>query len=169
MTNQVQTTDRWQLLSDGAGWVECEITEHPAKRSTSSGLHAARIYLEGILEVFPEPEDPLKDFEGHAVHKMADWLYKAIGHLDSGRNGGALALRAVTPLNPRLLDLHGAAAYLGVSERTVRSLEHAGILPRVRVPLVNHTELHERLFDRADLGRLIETWKESGARTNESR
>ncbi len=62
---------------------------------------------------------------------------------------------------PRLLDLHGAAAYLGLSEWTVRDLEHGGILPRVRVPLANHGELRKILFDRVDLDRLIDAWKEA--------
>ena len=67
----------------------------------------------------------------------------------------------VSPVTPRLLDLHGAAAYLGLSEWTLRDLEHAGILPRVRVPLPNQGELRKILFDRLDLDHAIEVWKES--------
>ncbi|MHC4278187.1 MAG: hypothetical protein ACYSTI_12840, partial [Planctomycetota bacterium] len=44
-----------------------------------------------------------------------------------GSNVRALAVRATAP---RLLDLEGAAKYLGVSEWTVRSLEWEGVLPR---------------------------------------
>ena len=36
---------------------------------------------------------------------------------------------------PRLLNLEDTAAYLSVSQWTVRELEWAGVLPRVRVPL----------------------------------
>jgi Helix-turn-helix domain len=65
------------------------------------------------------------------------------------------------PLIPRLLDLEAAAAYLGVSPWTVRDLEAAGVLPRVRVPLPGGRDLRKLLFDRADLDRLIDAWKEA--------
>lgn len=58
----------------------------------------------------------------------------------------------------RLLDVDDAAAYLGVSPWTIRDLEAAGTLKRVRVPL-RGSELRKLLFDRADLDRLIEMWK----------
>jgi len=64
----------------------------------------------------------------------------------------------------RLLDLRATAAYLGVSEWTVRDLEWAGVLPRVRVPLPGGRELRKLLFDRHDLERLIEEWKEGDRR-----
>ena len=59
----------------------------------------------------------------------------------------------------RLLDLHQAAAYLGVSPWTVRDLEAGGTIWRVRVPLSNGRELRKLLFDKSDLDRLIEAWK----------
>lgn len=59
----------------------------------------------------------------------------------------------------RLLDLHQAAQYLGVSPWTVRELETCGVIPRVVIPLPNGRELRKLLFDRADLDRLIESWK----------
>jgi Helix-turn-helix domain len=62
---------------------------------------------------------------------------------------------------PRLLDLEAAARYLGVSPWTVRDLEAAGVLRRVRVPLSGGRELRKLLFDKADLDRLIEAWKEA--------
>ena len=60
---------------------------------------------------------------------------------------------------PRLLDLQQAARYLGVSPWTVRDLEASGVIPRVVIPLPNGRELRKLLFDRADLDRLIESWK----------
>jgi excisionase family DNA binding protein len=60
----------------------------------------------------------------------------------------------------RLLDVRGAAAYLGVSVWTVRDLEAAGELPRVRLPLPKHGAVRRLLFDRQDLDRLIERSKE---------
>jgi hypothetical protein len=71
-----------------------------------------------------------------------------------------LVRRPSAPIVPRLLDLHGTASYLSVSEWTVRDLEACGILARVRVPLPNHGELRKILFDKEDLDRLIEAWKE---------
>jgi hypothetical protein len=56
------------------------------------------------------------------------------------------------------LDLAGAAAYLALSPWTVRDLEAAGTLKRVRVPTAAG-ELRKLLFDRADLDRLVEAWK----------
>jgi len=75
-------------------------------------------------------------------------------------NGGPLASQAVAPVLPRLLDLNGTAAYLGVSVWTVRSLEEAGTLRRVRLPLLNGGELRKLLFDREDLDRCIALWKD---------
>lgn len=66
----------------------------------------------------------------------------------------------VAALIPRLLDLPAASAYLGVSAWTVRDLEAAGVLARVRVPLPNGGELRKVLFDREDLDRLIAAWKD---------
>ncbi|MBI4560543.1 MAG: hypothetical protein HY724_00755 [Candidatus Rokubacteria bacterium] len=58
------------------------------------------------------------------------------------------------------MGLEAAALYLGVSVWTVRDLEAAGILRRVRVPLPNHGELRKLLFDKQDLDRLIDAWKD---------
>ncbi len=74
-----------------------------------------------------------------------------------------IALQAVAPIAPRLLDLHCAALYLGVSEWTVRDLEAAGVLLRVRLPLPNQKELRKILFDVQDLDQLIDTWKEQNS------
>jgi len=63
-------------------------------------------------------------------------------------------------IDPRLLDVAHAARYLSVSPWTIRSPEWAGILPRVRIPLAVGRDLRKLLFDRADLDRLIEGWKE---------
>jgi hypothetical protein len=68
---------------------------------------------------------------------------------------------AIARLAPRLLDLDATAAYLGCSPWTVRDLEAAGVLARVRVPLPNGGELRKVLFDREDLDRHIAVWKEA--------
>ncbi|MBI3330343.1 MAG: helix-turn-helix domain-containing protein [Nitrospinae bacterium] len=71
-------------------------------------------------------------------------------------------METIAPIAPRLLDLDAAATYLGVSPWTVRDLEAAGVLRRVRVSLSGGRELRKLLFDKSDLDRLIETWKDSG-------
>jgi hypothetical protein len=47
-----------------------------------------------------------------------------------------------------------------VSPWTVRDLEASGVLRRVSIPLGNGRELRKLLFDRKDLDRLIEAWKD---------
>ena len=78
-----------------------------------------------------------------------------------GSHDSAAVTTTVAPVSPRLLDLHVSAGYLGLSEWTVRTLEQQGILKRVRIPLPNHGELRKLLFDRADLDRLIDGWKDA--------
>lgn len=78
----------------------------------------------------------------------------------SGNREGTQVTRTVVPISPRLLDLPTAASYLGLSPWTVRDLEAAGSLQRVRIPLPHAGELRKLLFDRVDLDRLIETWKD---------
>jgi hypothetical protein len=53
--------------------------------------------------------------------------------------------------------------YLSCSPWTVRDLEAAGVLRRVRVPLANGGELRKVLFDRQDLDELIVKWKDAGS------
>ncbi len=80
--------------------------------------------------------------------------------LTSGLERSPLAQGASVP---RLFDLRATASYLSVSEWTVRDLDAAGVLHRVRVPLPNGGELRKLLFDRTDLDQLIEAWKEAGS------
>ena len=101
-----------------------------------------------------------------------------------GDPGVALAHEAAAPvgpvaqIQPRLLDLRGAALYLSVSLWTIRDLEHAGFLPRVRPPASPEAqrrprngrngggagELRKVLFDRVDLDSCIERWKDGPCR-----
>lgn len=103
----------------------------------------------------PHPGRTRKAVSGH-VPGTSD-----AGALDrSGRNGGALALLAGVPLPPRLLDVHGLAAYLSVPEATVYDLTARNVLRRVRVPLPDGSELRKLLFDREDIDRLVAAWKD---------
>ena len=80
--------------------------------------------------------------------------------INSDQNNSPEAQQAIVPSPPRLLNLSAAASYLGVSIWTIRDLEAAGILPRIRVPLPNQRELRKLLFDRVDLDKLIDAWKD---------
>lgn len=80
--------------------------------------------------------------------------------LNIGDKNSPQAQQANALVLPRLFNLNQTAAYLGVSVWTVRDLEAAGILARVRVPLPNRGELRKLLFDRDDLDQLIDVWKD---------
>jgi excisionase family DNA binding protein len=66
---------------------------------------------------------------------------------------------ALAMVNARLFDVAAAAKYLGVSGWTVRDLIGNGSLPRVTVP-IGQRDIRRILLDRADLDRLIESWKD---------
>jgi excisionase family DNA binding protein len=66
----------------------------------------------------------------------------------------------VPPIDPRLLDVHAAARYLGVSAWTIRDLLAAGELARVTIPGPGGRDLRRVLVDRVDVDRLVERWKE---------
>ena len=82
-------------------------------------------------------------------------LRHASSHVARNRESAAVPLVRTTsgPADaPRLLDVEGAAGYLGVSAWTVRDLVERGSLSRVALPGVRRL-----LFDRCDLDRLVET------------
>jgi excisionase family DNA binding protein len=78
------------------------------------------------------------------------------GHVDAEQceNAAVPLVRTTSgPVDaPRLLDVEGAAGYLGVSAWTVRDLVERGSLSRVALPGVRRL-----LFDRCDLDRLVDT------------
>ena len=107
-----------------------------------------------------QPGRPRKALPGHeSGHIPGTGVQQR--RMSRAEKAGALANIAVAPLTPRLLDLHGAAVYLGLSEWTIRDLEAAGTVLRVRIPLANDGELRKLLFDRDDLDRLIQDWKDA--------
>jgi len=73
-----ERNDRWLQLSILAGTLEDDMEEDPSIESTSCILSEFCFWLESILEDFPKPQDPLADFEGYAVHRMAYWLLKRV-------------------------------------------------------------------------------------------
>lgn len=93
--------------------------------------------------------------------------------VNGGAKGRALATHTAA-LSPRLLDLQAAADYLSLSTWTVRTLEAAGLLPRIHIPMPPEDqrrgrngdgsgELRKLLFDRVDLDQCIEKWKDTHA------
>jgi len=62
--------DRWQHLVTCAFLLE----ETPAERTDV----AARAYLRSVLEVFERDIDPVADFEGYAVRRLATSLLRAL-------------------------------------------------------------------------------------------
>ena len=117
-------------------------------------------------KLLPDPEDGHSSGTGDAEAR--------VNRGPQSRPTGLRPSGPVAQMPPRLLDLQGASAYLGVSAWTIRDLEHAGHLPRVRVPMPplaqrrprngknggGSGELRKLLFDRADLDQCIERWKE---------
>jgi len=70
-------------------------------------------------------------------------------------------------LETRILDADSAAAYLGVSSRTVKSYVKRGIIPRVVLPAQSENSgdpLMKILIDKKDLDSLIEHNKEKELR-----
>jgi hypothetical protein len=70
---------------------------------------------------------------------------------------GALAYSAVSP---RLLTADQAARYLGISYWSVRNLEAAGTLKRISIPGRLGNDMRRLLYDKADLDRHIQLWKD---------
>lgn len=64
---------------------------------------------------------------------------------------------------PRLLRREAAAAYLAISVSTLDALRSRGYLREVRPPSTRHHDERGRtpLFDRIDLDRLVDSWKET--------
>lgn len=99
------------------------------------------------IQMSSRPGRPKKVESGHTTGTAEAQAY---------RDDGAQAA-----IPPRLLNLDTAAAYLGMSPWTIRDLEAAGVLPRMRVRLPDGRELRKLLFDKADLDRLIDAWKDA--------
>ena len=92
----------------------------------------------------------------------------APGGLDPkiGRPDSRQDSRRGTASTARLLNLHEAASYLGLSWWTTRELVMSGTIPAVRLPAPRATDsrmLRRILIDVADLDALIAKWKERSA------
>lgn len=68
--------------------------------------------------------------------------------------GGVFDRRAAGP-DPRLLSAQTAARYLGVPYTTLRDWALRGHLPVIRAP-----QSRRMWFDRKDLDRIVDQWKE---------
>lgn len=82
--------------------------------------------------------------------------------MDGGLGRGAVDVRTAA-LPPRLLDLHAAGRYLGLSYWTIRDFVFAGTLPTVKLPCPRVGDgrvIRRVLIDRRDLDALIERCRE---------
>lgn len=71
-------TDRWQSLVMGAFLLEETLGSKPGAGGAAGAIPPALRYLDSLLEVFPSNLDPLEDFEGYAVRRMALALRRAL-------------------------------------------------------------------------------------------
>jgi hypothetical protein len=76
-------TDRWQSLVTGAFLLEESLKATPPPSDTRPPRALAVSYLDSVLEVFPSSVDPVEDFEGYAIRRMALALRRALE--ESGR------------------------------------------------------------------------------------
>lgn len=70
--------DRWQHLVTGAFQIDDEITVAPSS-SPQGRRRLLAHYLDSVLEVFPPDLDPVEDFEGYAVRRLAQSIRRALG------------------------------------------------------------------------------------------
>lgn len=104
----------------------------------------------------PRPEPSTGTARAQGPEKAAESPAKgAKSRSATPGQGGALQ-----PLSPRLLDVRAAAGYLGVSTWTIRDLDGAGRLPRVRLTIAGR-DCRRLLYDVRDLDRLIDVSKDS--------
>jgi hypothetical protein len=71
-------TDRWQSLVTGAFLLEESLKATPPPSDTRQPGALAVSYLDSVLEVFPSSVDPVEDFEGYAIRRMALALRRAL-------------------------------------------------------------------------------------------
>lgn len=69
--------DRWQNLVTGAFHLDDELGS-VRSRGAVARRRLAIEYLDSVLEVFPADLDPVEDFEGYAVRRLAQSLRRAI-------------------------------------------------------------------------------------------
>ena len=64
-------------------------------------------------------------------------------------------------VEPRVFDVQQAAAYIGVSTWTLRTLISDGVIATVQPPSVRRRgeRIRRVLIDRATLDQLVETWR----------
>ncbi len=89
---------------------------------------------------------------GWRGHHKAVKAEKVVPWTDAGPRGKSASPTA----GPRLLGAKAAAEYLGVPYTSLRDIAHRGHIPVVRVP-----DCRRWWFDRRDLDRAVEAWKET--------
>jgi hypothetical protein len=79
--------DRWQNMVHAALLLEEQVRGAPPGRTpTPERRRQVQVLLDNLLEVFPSSVDPVEDFEGFAVRKLAQALQRALD-ADEPRHG----------------------------------------------------------------------------------
>lgn len=72
--------DRWQNLLQAAFQLEEAVERTPGGSAPSEAERLRRVQalLDNLLEVFPSSVDPVEDFEGFAVRRLAQVLRRTL-------------------------------------------------------------------------------------------
>ena len=71
--------DRWQNVIQAAFLLEeAPVTEGDGMAAVQERLQRARAMLDSLLEVFPASIDPVDDFEGFALRRLAQALRRTL-------------------------------------------------------------------------------------------
>lgn len=91
--------DRWQHLVTGAFHIDDELAVAQGPSALARRRLVAR-YLDSVLEVFPADLDPVEDFEGYAVRRLAQSVRRALGLVPppgARRQRGDVSPRSTAP------------------------------------------------------------------------
>lgn len=70
--------DRWQNVTTSALYLEERLARAPTGLTPEERAREIRALLDSLLEVFPSSLDPVEDFEGFAVRKLAQALRRGL-------------------------------------------------------------------------------------------
>jgi hypothetical protein len=125
------------------GQEELSSPKHTQKPQVPQLLDSVPPYW--IRDIVNGVVDSLKALEQRIIDRVMKGLVEQIQLKEINLNSAA----------PRLLDMNAAAAYMGRTKRAFVNLVHKGDIPTVRKGNEDRV-----LFDRVELDKLIERWKQ---------